>query len=105
MTNKELQEYLIKRFPIENEQWEWKEFSHLKHAVKGNEGEDKVEYLKKQGKTSRKAIDKLILPKLSAALTEEQKKNKVKKFSVGITYSGKYQKFTGIFLGNSLATF
>jgi len=45
MKNKELQEYLIKRFPIENEQWEWKEFSHLKHVVKGNEGEDIVSYI------------------------------------------------------------
>ena len=40
MTSKELQEYLTKRFPIENEQWEWKEFARLKHAVKGQEGED-----------------------------------------------------------------
>jgi ATP-dependent DNA helicase RecG len=39
-----------------------------------------VEYIKKQGKTSRKSIDKLILPKLSAALTEEQKKHKIKNF-------------------------
>jgi len=39
-----------------------------------------VEYIKKQGKTSRKAIDNLILPKLSAVLTEEQKKRKVGNF-------------------------
>ena len=45
MTNKELQKYLIKRFSVENEQWEWKEFSHLKHAVKGQEGEDFVSYI------------------------------------------------------------
>jgi ATP-dependent DNA helicase RecG len=45
MTKKELQEYLTKRFPIENEQWEWKEFSNLKHTVKGNEGEDIVSYI------------------------------------------------------------
>jgi ATP-dependent DNA helicase RecG len=45
MTNKELQEYLKKRFPIENEQWEWKEFSHLKHSVKGQEGKDIVSYI------------------------------------------------------------
>ena len=45
MTNRELQEYLKKRFPIENEQWEWKEFSHLKHTVKGKEGEDIVSYI------------------------------------------------------------
>ena len=45
MKTKELQEYLIKRFPVENEQWEWKEFSHLKHAVKGKEGEDIISYI------------------------------------------------------------
>ena len=45
MTTKELQEYLIMRFPIENERWEWKEFSQLKHAVRGNEGEDIVSYI------------------------------------------------------------
>ena len=45
MTSKELQEYLIQRFPIENEQWEWKEFSHLKHAAKGKEGADIVSYI------------------------------------------------------------
>ena len=39
-----------------------------------------VEYIKKQGKTSRKAIDKLILPKLSAVLTEVQKKKKIENF-------------------------
>ena len=39
-----------------------------------------VTYIKKQGKTSRKAIDKLIIPKLSAALTDEQKKKKVENF-------------------------
>jgi ATP-dependent DNA helicase RecG len=45
MTNYELREYLIKHFPIENEQWEWKEFSHLKHMVRGKEGEDIVSYI------------------------------------------------------------
>jgi ATP-dependent DNA helicase RecG len=44
-TDKELQEYLKKCFPIENERWEWKEFSHLKHAVKGKEGEDIISYI------------------------------------------------------------
>jgi len=45
MTEKELQEYLTKRFPIENEKWEWKEFSHLKHSMKGKEGEDIISYI------------------------------------------------------------
>ena len=45
MTDKELQEYLMRRFPLENEQWEWKEFSHLKHVIRGKEGEDIVSYI------------------------------------------------------------
>ncbi|MCL2073725.1 MAG: putative DNA binding domain-containing protein [Marinilabiliaceae bacterium] len=45
MTTKELQKHLIHRFPIENEQWEWKEFSHLKHNLKGKEGEDIISYI------------------------------------------------------------
>ncbi|MDR1022056.1 MAG: hypothetical protein LBL94_02115 [Prevotellaceae bacterium] len=45
MTGNELQEYLKKRFPIENERWEWKEFSRLKHFVKGQAGEDIASYI------------------------------------------------------------
>ena len=45
MTTKELEEYLINRFPIENEQWEWKEFRHLKHHVNGKEKEDMISYI------------------------------------------------------------
>ena len=36
-----------------------------------------LEYLKKFGETKRKAIDALIMPKLSTVLTDEQKKAKV----------------------------
>jgi len=45
MTAKELQKYLLQRFPVENEQWEWKEFSHLKHAFRGSEGDDIISYI------------------------------------------------------------
>ncbi|KAA6302659.1 MAG: hypothetical protein EZS26_001166 [Candidatus Ordinivivax streblomastigis] len=41
----ELHNYLKTNFPIENEIWEWKEFSHLKHAIKGKEGEDIISYI------------------------------------------------------------
>ncbi|KAA6334538.1 hypothetical protein EZS27_017154 [termite gut metagenome] len=41
----ELHNYLKDSFPIENEIWEWKEFSCLKHAVKGKEGEDIISYI------------------------------------------------------------
>jgi ATP-dependent DNA helicase RecG len=36
-----------------------------------------IEYIKKFGPTKRKAIDNLIIPKLSAVLDSEQKKKKV----------------------------
>jgi ATP-dependent DNA helicase RecG len=39
-----------------------------------------LEYIKKQGKASRKGIDSLIIPKLSAVLSPEQKRNKVKNY-------------------------
>jgi ATP-dependent DNA helicase RecG len=39
-----------------------------------------LEYIKKQGKASRKSINSLIIPKLSAVLSPEQKKNKVTNF-------------------------
>jgi ATP-dependent DNA helicase RecG len=45
MTEKEIQTYLTTRFPIEDEQCEWKEFSKLKHFVRGNEGEDMISYI------------------------------------------------------------
>jgi hypothetical protein len=45
MNTKELQIYLSSRFPIENEQWEWKEFTHLKHVISGHEGEDMISYI------------------------------------------------------------
>ena len=49
------------------------------------------EYIKKQGKTSRKAIDKLIIPKLSEVLTEEQKKDKVRNFLSALRINGKIE--------------
>ncbi|MCF8371256.1 MAG: putative DNA binding domain-containing protein [Bacteroidales bacterium] len=45
MTEKELQEYLTKRFPTENERCEWKQCSNLKHFVRGKEGEDIISYI------------------------------------------------------------
>jgi ATP-dependent DNA helicase RecG len=45
MTDQEIKAYLIERFPVENEVCEWKEFSSLKHFVRGNEGEDMVSYI------------------------------------------------------------
>ena len=45
MTDKELQNYLINNFPIENEKCEWKEFKSLKNSVAGKEGDDIVSYI------------------------------------------------------------
>lgn len=45
MTEKELQNYLIHNFPIENEKCEWKEFKSLKNSVAGKEGDDIVSYI------------------------------------------------------------
>ncbi len=45
MTEKELQNYLINNFPIENEKCEWKEFKSLKNFVAGKEGNDIVSYI------------------------------------------------------------
>lgn len=45
MTEKELQNYLINNFPIENEKCEWKEFKFLKNSVAGKEGDDIVSYI------------------------------------------------------------
>lgn len=45
MTEKELHNYLILNYPIENEKCEWKEFKSLKNSVAGNEGDDVVSYI------------------------------------------------------------
>ena len=45
MTEFELKEYLVKNYPQENEDCEWKEYSNLKHVVKGHEGDDIVSYI------------------------------------------------------------
>lgn len=44
MTEKELKQYIQSRFPRENESCDWKEFSNLKHVVKGHAGDDIVSY-------------------------------------------------------------
>jgi ATP-dependent DNA helicase RecG len=56
-----------------------------------------LEYIKKQGKTSRKAINKLILPKLSTVLTEEQKKKKVTNFLSTLRVQGMIKTIPGYF--------
>ena len=45
MTEFELKEYLVKNYPQETEDCEWKEYSNLKHVVKGHEGDDIVSYV------------------------------------------------------------
>ena len=48
MTELELKEYLIRNYPQENEDCEWKEYSNLKHVVKGHEGDDIVRWRNKE---------------------------------------------------------
>ena len=48
-----------------------------------------LEYIEKQGKTKRKAINNFIIPKLSAVLSEEQKKDKVTNFLSSLRMSEK----------------
>ena len=45
MTENELQQYIKKNYPQENEKCEWKEFKNLKHSISGNEGEDVISYI------------------------------------------------------------
>lgn len=44
MTETEIKQYIRTRFPREDESCDWKEFSNLKHVVKGHAGEDMVSY-------------------------------------------------------------
>lgn len=44
MTEAEIKQYIRTRFPKEDESCDWKEFSNLKHVVKGHAGEDMVSY-------------------------------------------------------------
>lgn len=55
--------------------------SHFKEMI--------VEYLKKFGKTKRGKIDNLLIPKLSTALTEAKKKNKVTNYLSALRIEGK----------------
>lgn len=45
MTEKELQDYLKAKYPIENEKCEWKEFKSLKNSVAGDAGKDVISYV------------------------------------------------------------
>jgi len=45
MDEKELQLYLQRLYPVENEGCEWKEFKRLRHAVSGTKGADIISYL------------------------------------------------------------
>ncbi|MNE98217.1 hypothetical protein D3C80_1967070 [compost metagenome] len=56
-----------------------------------------LEYLKKWGKTKRDKIDNLIIPKLSTALSEEKKKNKVTNYLSALRMEGKIVNTPGYF--------
>lgn len=63
--------------------------SHFKDMI--------LECLKKWGKTKRDKIDNLIIPKLSTALTEEKKKNKVTNYLSALRMEGKIVNTPGYF--------
>ena len=63
--------------------------SHFKDMI--------VEYLKKFGRSKRDGIENLILPKLSSALTEAQKKNKVTNFLSSLRMEGRIKNIPGYF--------
>ena len=42
MTEQELQQYLIKQYPREDEGCEWKEFKNLKNDFSGHEKDDVI---------------------------------------------------------------
>lgn len=50
-----------------------------------------LEFISKSNKVKRKDIDSLIIPKLSAVLSEEQKKNKVKNLLFALSKEGKIE--------------
>lgn len=56
-----------------------------------------IEYLKKWGKTKRNKIDNLIIPKLSTALTDEKKKNKVTNYLSALRIEGKIVNVPGYY--------
>lgn len=45
MTEKELQEYLLSHYPVEDEKCDWKEMKNLKNSFNGHEGEDVMSYV------------------------------------------------------------
>lgn len=63
--------------------------SHFKDMI--------LEYLRKFGKTKRKAIDNLIIPKLSAVLSDDKKKKKVTNFLSALGKEGKIQCLPGYY--------
>jgi ATP-dependent DNA helicase RecG len=63
--------------------------SHFKDMI--------LEYLRKFGKTKRKAIDNLIIPKLSAVLSDDKKKKKVSNFLLALSKDEKIKCLPGFY--------
>ena len=45
MTEQELQQYLLSKYPKENEECEWKEFKNMKNDFNGKEKDDVISYV------------------------------------------------------------
>lgn len=81
MTEKELKEFLVENYPKEDEKCDWKEMKNLKNSFNGHEGEDVMSYVSgianmEGGVLVIGVMDKT-LEKLSDALTDTQKENKI----------------------------
>ena len=50
MTEHELQQYLLSKYPKENEECEWKEFKNMKNDFNGKEEDDVISYVLTLGK-------------------------------------------------------
>jgi ATP-dependent DNA helicase RecG len=76
----------LKREYLENRSFD---DSHFKEMI--------LEYLRKWGKCKRVKIDNLIIPKLSTALSEEKKKNKVTNYLSALRMEGRIKNTPGYF--------
>lgn len=45
MTEQELQQYMLSKYPKENEECEWKEFKNMKNDFNGKEKDDVISYV------------------------------------------------------------
>ena len=81
MTEKELKDFLISHYPVEDEKCDWKEMKNLKNSFNGHEGEDVMSYVSgianMEGGVLVIGVKDKTLEIVSDVLSAEQKKNKI----------------------------